>query len=451
MITAPAAPAATDRKRKRGSDAAAADSAVAAASSSPVAAAAKPESSRASVKKKAASARASDDSAMIDAPEAAASVAASSTSAKKPKPSPKKKGKSKANAVAAAALLEASDGFKFGTLSRDFERALTTEGKGVHFVGVDEAGRGPLAGPVVCAAVWAPLDRVDIKGVNDSKKMSEEERERVYAELTSHPSVVWSTAILEHDEIDRINILEATMRGMERAVAGVVAKMDAAREEAAATTSGKKKQASSAAATAAVLPASLDLVLVDGNRIPPGLGATAPAPLAIPAMFVIKGDALCYSIAAASVIAKVTRDRIMMQHHETWPHYNFAQHKVSQDANAKGSMSRSAHGGCSLRLTPLFCFCLVSLSQGYGVGAHMSAIYKHGPCPIHRMTFAPMKHMKAKAAAVAEEEEAAAEEAADDVEAKAAPAAKKRKASVTKKAAVPTKPTKKATKKKAAV
>ena len=357
LITAPAAvavpAAASDRKRKRGSDATSAEASIPAASTSPVVVASKPKPIRASRKKAAAStpAAAADDSAMVDAPEDASAAAAVSSKAavastkSKPKASPKKKGgKGKAAAAAAAALLESTDGFKFGTLSRDFERALTTEGKGVHFVGVDEAGRGPLAGPVVCAAVWAPLDRVDIKGVNDSKKMSESERERVYAKLTSHPHVVWATSILEHDEIDRINILEATMRGMERAVAGVVAKMEEARQKE-ATKGGKKQQAGSSAAAAGVsLPASLDLVLVDGNRIPPGLGATAAPPLSIPSQFVIKGDAICYSIAAASVIAKVTRDRIMMQHHNTWPQYNFAQHKVSPAHRANGRPSARARG-----------------------------------------------------------------------------------------------------------
>ena len=182
---------------------------------------------------------------------------------------------------------------------------------------MDEAGRGPLAGPVVAAACVVPAD-VHIAGVADSKQLTEEQREALYAALTSHPRVEWSACVVSHTVIDSINILQATLRAMEGAVAG--------------------------------LATAPDRVLIDGNKVPPGLAATGEC--------IIGGDDKSYAIGAASIIAKVTRDRLMLALDAQFPLYGFAQHK------------------------------------GYGTAAHMAAIAKHGPCAAHRRTFAPMKHMK---------------------------------------------------------
>jgi ribonuclease HII len=155
-------------------------------------------------------------------------------------------------------------------------------------------------------------------GVADSKQLSEAQREEVYAALTAHPRIEWAACVIEHTVIDDINILQATMRAMEGAVAS--------------------------------LPhGAPDRVLVDGNRVPPALASTGE--------FIIRGDDKSFAIGAASIIAKVTRDRLMLALDARFPQYGFAQHK------------------------------------GYGTKAHMEAIAKHGPCDVHRRTFAPMKHM----------------------------------------------------------
>ncbi|EKX45680.1 hypothetical protein GUITHDRAFT_48118, partial [Guillardia theta CCMP2712] len=186
--------------------------------------------------------------------------------------------------------------------------------------GVDEAGRGPLAGPVVAAAVILPAEEEEmLRGIKDSKKMTEEEREACYETLTQSKKVTIGVSVIEHEVIDEINILQATMLGMSSAV----------------------KQ----------LEEPPDFVLVDGNRCPSDLSA--------PSQAIVKGDSKCMAIAAASIIAKVTRDRIMKEHHERWPVYDFAQHK------------------------------------GYGTSRHVAAISKHGPCPIHRKTFEPIKSLLA--------------------------------------------------------
>jgi len=184
--------------------------------------------------------------------------------------------------------------------------------------GVDEAGRGPLAGPVVAAACIVPSD-IHFDGIHDSKKLNAKEREHLFDLLTSQPRVIYATAIIDHTVIDDINILQAALRAMADAVKGLT-----------------------------VTP---HYVLIDGNR-PPTLHGDKPPP----GQCIIKGDSKCYSIAAASIIAKVTRDRIMMELDKQYPQYNFGQHK------------------------------------GYGTAAHMAAIAKYGPCPIHRLTFAPLKH-----------------------------------------------------------
>lgn len=236
----------------------------------------------------------------------------------------KKPAASNKKSAASTASTDVSSGvWKHGTVSRDMEDELRSSGKAI-LLGVDEAGRGPLAGPVVAACIYIPPS-VHFEGVNDSKKLDEDEREKLYAQLTTHPEIVHAVSVLEHDVIDKINILEATLLAMQTCVDDVA----------------KQLRAKGVA---------VDYVLVDGNRL--------PKTLTHPAEAVVKGDSRVYSIAAASIIAKVTRDRMMVVHHNRWPEYGFLSHR------------------------------------GYGVASHMAAIYRHGPCPIHRMTFAPMKHMK---------------------------------------------------------
>lgn len=175
--------------------------------------------------------------------------------------------------------------------------------------GIDEAGRGPLAGPVVVAGVIMPKDSM-IEGVNDSKKISEKKREKLYDQIIEE-ATSYSVAIIGQDCIDEINILNATKQG----VTTVVEELD-------------------------VKP---DLILVDA--------LTHINTKGIPYDSIIKGDAKCYSIAAASILAKVTRDRIMRQWDEIYPQYGFAKHK------------------------------------GYGTSAHILAIKEYGLCPIHRRSF----------------------------------------------------------------
>ena len=175
--------------------------------------------------------------------------------------------------------------------------------------GIDEAGRGPLAGPVVVAAVILPKDSM-IEGVNDSKKVSEKKREKLYEEITSS-AITWGVGIIDQKEIDDLNILNATKKGLTAAVAGLTERPD--------------------------------IILVDA--------LTGIDTLGIPYQSIIKGDAKSYSIAAASIIAKVTRDRIMRQWDEIYPEYGFEKHK------------------------------------GYGTKAHIEVIKNNGICPIHRKSF----------------------------------------------------------------
>jgi ribonuclease HII len=192
-------------------------------------------------------------------------------------------------------------------VSLSYEQSL--QQKGFQYVaGIDEAGRGPLAGPVVAAAVIFPPD-VHIEGIDDSKKLSQSERERLFG-LIQEKALSVGTGIVSHEVIDEINILEATMRAMGEAVS-------------------------------ALAPAPHHL-LIDGNRY---------RDTSIPFTTIIGGDAKCFSIAAASIIAKVTRDRLMMEYHDQYPQYGFAKHK------------------------------------GYGTREHIEAIRKFGPCEIHRKSF----------------------------------------------------------------
>ena len=181
--------------------------------------------------------------------------------------------------------------------------------KGYHRVcGVDEAGRGPLVGPVCAAAVILPENTI-IEGVDDSKKLSEKKREALF-EVIKAEAVSYSIAYASVEEIESMNILNATMIAMKRAVEGLDVKADYA--------------------------------MIDGNRLPD---------LCIDSEFIIKGDAKSMSIACASILAKVSRDRLLYKYAEEYPMYGFDKHK------------------------------------GYGTKAHTAAIKEFGPCPYHRMSF----------------------------------------------------------------
>lgn len=189
----------------------------------------------------------------------------------------------------------------------EYENELYNKGYTL-IAGVDEAGRGPLCGPVVAAAVILNKGS-HIAGVNDSKKLSEKKREELYDRITSE-AVAYSVGIIDEKTIDKINILEATRLAMKAAVEGL-----------------------------GVLP---EYVLIDAEK---------KVPINVPYSPIIKGDAKSESIAAASIIAKVTRDRIMQDEAMKYPEYNFAKNK------------------------------------GYGTKDHILAIKEHGLCPIHRETF----------------------------------------------------------------
>ena len=175
--------------------------------------------------------------------------------------------------------------------------------------GIDEAGRGPLAGPVVVASVIMPADSM-IEGVNDSKKVSEKKREKLYDQILEE-AISYGVGIVGQDEIDEINILNATKKGLTMSLKELTVKPD--------------------------------LIIVDA--------LTHIDTMGIPYESIIKGDAKCYSISAASIIAKVTRDRIMREWDKVYPEYGFEKHK------------------------------------GYGTSAHIEAIKKYGLCPIHRKSF----------------------------------------------------------------
>ncbi len=186
--------------------------------------------------------------------------------------------------------------------------------RGLHFVaGVDEAGRGPLAGPVVAAAVILP-EGFSHGLLNDSKQVTARRREALFAELTARVDIRWALSVVDSGEIDRLNILRATHEAMRRAVA----QLDPRPQH----------------------------VLIDGLPV---------RPFPIEQTALVGGDALSFSIAAASIIAKVTRDRLMVEADAQFPGYDFARHK------------------------------------GYGTPQHLAALKKHGPSPIHRRTFLPVR------------------------------------------------------------
>jgi len=191
-----------------------------------------------------------------------------------------------------------------------FEEEVRSQGYRV-IAGMDEAGRGPLAGPVVAAAVVLS-SAVTLSGIDDSKRLSVEQRQKIYPLILKQAEAV-GVGIIGVKELDRLNILQASLKAMELAVEN--------------------------------LPLAPDFLLIDGIH-------TINLPLAQQA--IPKGDQRCQSIAAASIVAKVTRDRLMLAYHKEYPQYNFARHK------------------------------------GYGTKEHLQAIRQHGCCPIHRQSFKPI-------------------------------------------------------------
>lgn len=188
-----------------------------------------------------------------------------------------------------------------------FEKELMAEGYNI-VCGIDEAGRGPLAGPVCAAAVILPID-TEIEGLNDSKKLSEKKRDALF-DVVKEKALAWSIVMVDEKTIDEINILQATLLAMRRAVETLEIKPDAA--------------------------------LIDGNQKPG---------LSVEERTVVNGDAKSMSIAAASILAKVSRDRFMLELDEKYPQYQFAKHK------------------------------------GYGTKLHYEMIAEHGICEEHRRTF----------------------------------------------------------------
>ncbi len=184
--------------------------------------------------------------------------------------------------------------------------------------GIDEAGRGPLAGPVVVAAVVFPPGRAPVNGLDDSKQLDAARREQLYPRIVAR-ALAWRIVFIEVEEIDRINIFHATMLGMRRALEGVVEALGGDGVEA----------------------------LIDGNAVPRGLPC--------PARAIVGGDGSERAIMAASILAKVARDRHMRELHERWPGYGFDEHK------------------------------------GYATPAHRAALARLGPCPAHRRSYAPVR------------------------------------------------------------
>ena len=189
----------------------------------------------------------------------------------------------------------------------EYENQLLEAGNKL-ICGIDEAGRGPLAGPVVVAGVIMPLGESDlIDGVNDSKKLSAKKRDKLYDEILAKAIEV-QVAVVDNKTIDEINILNATKQGMLQCIEGF---------------------------------SEVDCVLIDAVKLD----------TSVRTLSIVHGDALSYSIAAASIVAKVTRDRMMEEFDKSYPQYDFAKHK------------------------------------GYGTAAHIAALKQYGPCPIHRRSF----------------------------------------------------------------
>jgi len=191
----------------------------------------------------------------------------------------------------------------------EYERSAMEKGYSV-VVGIDEAGRGPLAGPVVAAACHLG-EQVKITGIDDSKKLTKVKRERIFQELTEDPYVSYGVGIMGPEVIDKVNIFQATILAMKQAVENH--------------------------------PLTPDYLLVDGLQLPSE----------IPSKKIVKGDTLSLFIAAASILAKVTRDRLMLEYDQKWPMYGFKR------------------------------------NMGYGTREHLEALKEYGPSPIHRESFKP--------------------------------------------------------------
>ncbi len=197
------------------------------------------------------------------------------------------------------------------------EKELRRQGYS-YIVGVDEAGRGPLAGPVVAAACYIP-DGIWFFGVNDSKQLTPDRRAELYEQIVSHTEVHFGVGVATVEQIDKINIYQATLWAMRQAVLS--------------------------------LKITPHYLLVDGTALPE---------TTFPSSAVVQGDASSYSIAAASIIAKEYRDRLMVELDKEWPHYGFGKHK------------------------------------GYGTPEHLKALKSHGPSPHHRKSFEPVKTLTLK-------------------------------------------------------
>lgn len=200
----------------------------------------------------------------------------------------------------------------------DGSRRRTPDSR-LFIAGIDEAGRGPLAGPVVVAAVVFEPGRTPINGLADSKQLCAQRREALYARIIGR-ALAWHVVFIEVDVIDRINILQATLLGMRRALEGVL------------HVAGGSQHC---------------MARIDGNCLPRDLPCAAQA--------IIGGDGSDRTIMAASILAKVTRDRHMVELHQRWPGYGFDEHK------------------------------------GYATPAHRAALTRLGPCPAHRRSFAPVR------------------------------------------------------------
>lgn len=250
-------------------------------------------------------------------------------------------------------------------LPRTRELQLISKATNNHLVviGVDEAGRGPLAGPVVAAAAIVPTN---IQGIIDSKKITkEEERERIYEELIASPGIRYAVAVISAQRIDEINILQATLEGMKMAVLGLM-NMDSSSNNNHQEDNNKSNVVSAERLDLSYVVTGRNdshesetnlsnngsgyYALIDGNKVPKDMPCASES--------LVKGDGREYSIGAASILAKVTRDRLMHEYDKMYPMYNLSQHK------------------------------------GYPTEAHRSAVMKYGASPIHRRTFAPLKSME---------------------------------------------------------
>jgi len=209
--------------------------------------------------------------------------------------------------------------------------------------GLDEAGRGPLAGPVVAAAIFLQKNcRINLR-INDSKKLSEKQREYFYEILTGHPHIEWGIGMVSEKIIDRVNILEATKLAMQKAVQVLEKKLE---NQYSHKYDGRR------------ICASIDFLLIDGNfTLPARSIGGGGAAISVPQRSIIKGDQKVFSIAAASIIAKVTRDRLMQEMHKKYPKYGFNKHK------------------------------------GYGTTQHIQYLKNFGPCPVHRKSFCPVSFL----------------------------------------------------------